>query len=288
MASTSIYILRHCDKDLDNSKNGCAVQGYQRAVHWKNYFDQKNLKNPVFYAFGFAISKCKGTSKNRTNKCPVDPTVVFTKDDPASCDNFNYSKCSASQRAFLTICPLASSYNSEVVTEFCVGDETALVADIYQQNILSDIVVVWEHNAIIDLLKKVAKYFSTAQDYLDWSSKDDSYNLLFTIPRSSADSTKKVMPTITVQCDNGVFPDDDCSNVRKFITAIDPTATAQSWLLSPASQREGYAHDKGDGASGKKKQVSGVALVFLLLFGVLVIVVACYFMYRAFLKKKQK
>lgn len=245
MTTQNIYIIRHCDKDLTVSKDGCGTQGYERAKKWMDFFKSKNLSSPIFYAFGFKLTDCKksAVAKGRTNACPgnVETVVVATKE---TCPEFNYTKCSSSQRAVLTICPLATSFDSEVITEFCTGKETDLVDDVYKQNAASDIVIVWEHNAIIDIFNALATKFSIKKTYTPWGKNDDMYNLLFTIPRSNnpQGSSGKAALTIRVQC-GAILVGDDCSKVPGWVTDIDPTATAATWVISMAGTREMYSQN---------------------------------------------
>ena len=286
----NIYIIRHCDKDLTVSKDGCGTQGYERAKRWMDFFKNKNLSSPIFYAFGFKLTDCKksAVATGRTNPCPanVETVVVATKE---TCPEFNYTKCSSSQRAVLTICPLATSFDSEVITEFCTGKEKDLVDDVYKQSAASDIVIVWEHNAIIDIFNAIATKFSIKKTYTPWGKNDDMYNLLFTIPRNNnPQGSKGKALTIRVQCDAMGLVGDDCGKVPSWVTDIDPTATAATWVISMA-QSKAASVSAAAAAKDSKKQQSGWGLVVLII-GVLLVVlgVVVWLLYKYKFSRRQK
>ena len=272
-----LYIVRHCDKD---DANGCSAEGYDSAVRWKDFFNNMNLKNPIFYAFGFSLKKCKNTSKERANSCPNDVRNVIDN-TAANCSTMNYKNGSASQRAFLTACPLAISHNSSVITRFVVGKEDNLVEDIYQQDIGSDIVVVWEHNAIIDIFNSIAKHFGKKTTFPAWSSSDESYNLIFSMPRNTTKT-----PTITINCYTKLLPGEDCSIIPKFVQKLDPTITPTSWKLPKhqgSKQSNSNALKKSNSNASKKSNESKnsimviLLIVFLILLFILSIVACMYY-----------
>jgi hypothetical protein len=250
------------------SKNGCSEQGYTTALLWKEFFNQMNLSNPIFYAFGFSMKKCDGYTKNRTNKCPLDVNNIITN-DAENCKNFNYKNGTDSQRAFLTICPLATSHNSDVITEFTVGEEKDLVKDIYKQDIKSDIVIVWEHHAIIDIFNQIAKYFKSTKTYTKWSKDNDSYNLLFTIPRNT---TNNEMPSFRVQCFNKITSS-DCSIVPKFITDIDPTSVSPAWILPSTNSNIQTISLNKDRSSISIIKIVAICIIIAIILVILILIV---------------
>jgi hypothetical protein len=267
-----LYIVRHCDKD---TANGCSAEGYDSAVRWKDFFNNMNLKNPIVYAFGFSLKKCDDTSTVRANPCPVDVRNVIDN-TAANCSAMNYKNGSASQRAFLTACPIATSYNSSVITRFVVGKEDNLVEDIYQQDIGSDIIVVWEHNAIIDIFNSIAKHFGKKTKFPPWSASDESYNLMFSMPRNT---TK--MPPITIQCYSKLLPGADCSTIPKFVQKMDSTITPTSWQLPKVTnfltKKEQYSGSKNSNESKKSNMVI-ILVVFLILL--LILSIVAYMFYK--------
>jgi hypothetical protein len=56
-----LYIVRHCDKD---NANGCSAEGYDSAVRWKDFFNNMNLKNPIFFCYNYLLFFFKKYSYN--------------------------------------------------------------------------------------------------------------------------------------------------------------------------------------------------------------------------------
>jgi hypothetical protein len=262
-----LYIVRHCDKD---DANGCSAEGYDSAVRWKDFFNNMNLKNPIFYSFGFSLKKCVVTSTERENHCPANVTNVIDS-SATNCSTFNYKNGSASQRAFLTACPLAMSHNSSVITRYVVGKEDDLVEDIYKQDMGSDIIVVWEHNAIIDILNSIAKHFKKKTTFPPWSSSDESYNLIFSMPRNTTTT-----PPITIQCYSKLLPGADCSKIPKFVQKMDPTITPTSWQLPKIALQQYSVDSKNPKGFSLKNPWVIVLIVSLILMLILSIVAYIY------------
>jgi len=227
----SLYIIRHCDKD---TANGCTDQGYARAKLWGQFFAKRNLHSPLYYAFGFKIKNCENKKNStRQNTCPqhIDSTAIIDSSG-TNCTNFNYKSCSSSQRAFLTACGATGAPGkTDVITEFCVGEEDKLIKDIYSVSKSgNDVVVCWEHEGIIDILNALAKKFGSSVTFDPWAKKESNdYNLLFIVPLNTT-----AMPAITVRCvAMGLEGDkESCDETPDWVKKIDSTATPSTWIIS--------------------------------------------------------
>jgi len=272
MAQGNIFIIRHCDKDIGN---GCTAQGYARAKKWGVFFANQNIKNPLFYAFGFKLKGCKGSQPAvpiRQNACPVNIERLLT--DGGSDCVYNHTGCSSSQRAFITACGASGISGAQVITEFCVGHEEELVNDLYNQSGDRDIIISWEHKGIIDILNAIGKKFKSTITFDPWSDKDkDVYNLLFTVPRSSGAN----MPAITVQCVSMGLEGDElsCSTIRKWITKIDKNASPSTWKIT--EPRLAKASALVLAVQDKYSSSTIIIIITVLLLVICIIAIALYY-----------
>ena len=155
-----IWFIRHCDKPHNNKNPCCSMLGYKRAENWDYYLTKYLTKNDSIKIV---------TSNFNTNKvCMMD------------LDRTPDSYCPKSQRMYLTshliyhnmkrINMYNISYN--INKNFCVGEAKKMLSSILKtETSYSDIIIVWEHKEISDLIQKfdikISKWKNIYRDHYD-------------------------------------------------------------------------------------------------------------------------
>lgn len=205
----SIWFLRHCDKPNNNNNPCCTNIGYKRAIAWGNYLKTKIKKKSQikFYASGFSQNKiCINHKKYRSNK-----------------------KCQKSQRMLLTSNFIHVNFtndddyavNNFININYCIGDEKYLLNDIIQsENQYNDIIVVWEHVGIINMLNQLGVKITP------WSDKyGDVYNILF--------HYDYINHTLTYYCYDFHTQNTNCSkNINKWLKNFNEREQMSNSLLT--------------------------------------------------------
>jgi hypothetical protein len=140
----NIWFIRHCDKPNNSNNPCCSEIGYERSIAWYDYLKTKINKrsNIKFYASGFAEEKvCDYFTNHKKYKAN--------------------KQCQKSQRMFLTCNIIYNNFSNDnqylinnfINLNYCVGEEKDLLNSVIKNaNKHDDVVIVWEHNGIIDIL----------------------------------------------------------------------------------------------------------------------------------------
>jgi hypothetical protein len=157
-----LWLIRHCDKITDNNPC-CSQTGYDRANHWYLYL--KVFIDPL--KLGIYTS-----NYNEYKQCIIDKNF---KTNP---------NCQKSQRMYLTANAIREQYiNTDssllipINTNYCIGDYKDLLQEIkINTENYRDIIIVWEHNEIIEIIRDFGI------EIKKWHNRwDDVYNLIFMI-----------------------------------------------------------------------------------------------------------
>jgi len=133
LSQKSIWFLRHCDKPHNPVNPCCTDLGYDRANHWYRYFADRIKHNQplAIYTSGF----------NEKRVCINNTRHLSTK------------YCQKSQRMYLTALAIQREIPQSILhSSYCVGDYRRLLRDI-RLSTLQNIIVVWEHNEIIQMIR---------------------------------------------------------------------------------------------------------------------------------------
>jgi len=160
-----IWLLRHCDKPVNNDSPCCSPIGYVRADNWYYYFDRYLDKNDniVIYSSNY----------NEKKICIPFLNSQYTP-------NIN---CQKSQRMFLTAYYILNQLTNNkyhvknnINLDYCIGYKPQLLNDIMKNKKINDVIVVWEHKEIIDIIR----YFNIK--LTKWHNKfTNVYDLIFMI-----------------------------------------------------------------------------------------------------------
>jgi len=171
--SKNIWLLRHCDKPLDNPNNPCCSEdGYARSYNWSRYFMQYLPQDTSFQMYASGYNAHKICINENINK--------FENNEDK---NMSRKNCQKSQRMYLTAKIINQTfYESNINTDYCVGEVDALIEQIRRDS-NPNILIIWEHEEIIEIIHKLGVYISS------WKNKwKNIYNLVFLL-----DTTKKML-----------------------------------------------------------------------------------------------
>ena len=145
---------------------------------------QNNILKLVFIRHGEKPDEGDNLNCMGLNRSLQLPSVLFKKFGKAAAiyvPALNLGKSTSRSRMFQTISPYAVKYNLPVNTKFPVDD-----ADGISQALLSEkgvVVIVWEHNSIVPILKKLGiKKTKT----MDWPDGDFDSIYVVTFPGGKA------------------------------------------------------------------------------------------------------
>lgn len=163
--ANKIWLIRHCHVHILNTQC-CSIVGDSRSSHWGNFFMEHISKPASIMASGYTFDK---SCKEISNLTIVPPLMSLLSSS---------SYCRNSQHMYLTAYAiyyrLGNKVEGDVNTEFCVGQERELVAFLKKRNLKKDVVVVWEHYGIVDILRNFGVEVS------NWKNKlKDHYELVF-------------------------------------------------------------------------------------------------------------
>jgi len=203
-----IWFIRHCDKPFDYKNPCCSEYGYKRAENWDHYLTKYLTREDSIKIV---------TSNFNTNKvCMMDLNR-----------NPDYY-CQKSQRMYLTSHLIyenmrkITAYNisSHINKNFCVGQAKKMLISIFKTEFsYSDIILVWEHKEMIDLIQSFDIKISK------WKNKyRDHYDLLFMIDIKN----------------NALFY--DCFDFETFTTGC--SKTIDTWLQDYNKINDYYQKDK--------------------------------------------
>ena len=114
-----IYLIKHCDKDIQNPGDCCDTNGCIRSQKLVPYI--KNLLG---------------------NKTPTRLIVPSDQHPP----------CKRSQRMIQTLTPLSAYYKLPITAKYCSIDAKSQAADLL--NLSNELVICcWQHDELIELLK---------------------------------------------------------------------------------------------------------------------------------------
>jgi len=144
-----LWIIRHCDKPSNDRDPCCSDKGYERSINWVNFFNKYLQKQEYIkiYTSGFREKNNYICDANEINSFNISST----------------KKCQKSQRMIITSEILYDSLKNNsydkitLDNKYCIGDEKQLYMQImndYNNNRISNSIVVWEHLSIIDLIHK--------------------------------------------------------------------------------------------------------------------------------------
>jgi len=177
----NIWLIRHCDKPSDKTNPCCTNYGYDRANNWYNYFNQYIESEPYIYASNY----------NEKKQCTVSNYYISD------------SECQKSQRMFLTAQAISDSINymkDDVNIDFCTGQYADLI-DTTNTIKNNDIIIVWEHTEIVDMINYIGI------DIEKWpDDANHEYNVVFMIDMND-------QPTLYYDCYNWENRDTICSPV---------------------------------------------------------------------------
>jgi hypothetical protein len=188
-----IWLLRHCDKPINNNNPCCSALGYQRADNWFFYFISYLNKNDNIAIYSSNYNEKKICLKQ--NKYNPD------------------RNCQKSQRMFLTAYYIHNQltnnkYNvkNNINLDYCIGDKSQLIDNIINNIInnknINDVIVVWEHKEIIEIIRYFNIHISK------WHNRfKDVYDLIFLI-----DIVKK---KLYIDCYNFITNGTSCSKDLK-------------------------------------------------------------------------
>ena len=137
-----IWFIRHCDKPSDHENPCCSEYGYKRAENWDYYLTKYLTREDSIKIV---------TSNFNTHKICM---MELNRNPDAYCQK--------SQRMYLTSHLIyenmkrITTYNisSQINKSFCVGEANKMLKSILETEFLySDIILVWEHKEIIDLIR---------------------------------------------------------------------------------------------------------------------------------------
>jgi len=176
----NIWLIRHCDKTINDNNPCCSNYGYDRANNWHEYFERYIDSSPYIYASNY----------NEEKTCIVN---YYYKSN---------SDCQKSQRMFLTAQAIHDTFNhikNDVNIDYCTGQYVDLVKSLDDIS-NKQVIIVWEHKEIVDIIN----YIGIKLD--EWP-KDaaDEYNVVFMI-----DINKN---QLYYDCYNWEDDDVKCSNV---------------------------------------------------------------------------
>ena len=160
-----IWIIRHCDKPKQISNPCCSNIGYDRAKNWHLYFQKYFTKKNIIEIYSSNYNEKKVCLKD--NNYQLNPN----------------KSCQKSQRMFLTANyiqeNLKQKYNvfKKNNLNYCVGEKNKLLKNIFKNDdILTDIVLVWEHKEIVKIINEFGIHLSK------WGNKYmDEYSIVFLI-----------------------------------------------------------------------------------------------------------
>lgn len=158
-----LWIIRHCQKPLDVPSDCCSTEGRADAAKWSYYFSQQFGKKET-------VAIVAPTFSLKTFAPLCDPKYNPSKSD----------KCQKSQRMIQTADIMKKTYlpTAEIITtDNCVGYETWAAAEVIDLLSKYDhVIVVWEHNAIPELLNNIGILTDP------WpADKNNAYNYLFAV-----------------------------------------------------------------------------------------------------------
>jgi hypothetical protein len=157
-----LWLIRHCDKPKSSKNPCCSELGYERAKNWYHYFKIHFKKNSIIKIY----------SSNFNEKKVCINNILYNPN----------SNCQKSQRMFLTAYYLQETlqkfykFQENININFCVGEKNKLVNSILDNYKVSDVILVWEHKEIIDIIR----HFQI--EIKKWKNKfENTYNLVFMI-----------------------------------------------------------------------------------------------------------
>jgi hypothetical protein len=156
--SKKVWLIRHCDKLTKYESPCCSSYGYLRSEKWGDYFETK-ISTPLFLMASDYQSK---------KECEIMSSIV---------EGFSsLSQCPKSQRMYITAQIIQQTLEGKgavkgIDSSFCVGEESALVQFLLKREEKGDVLVVWEHNGIVDILRhfgfKLSKWKNQLKEYYE-------------------------------------------------------------------------------------------------------------------------
>lgn len=119
-----IIFIRHGEKNEHNDDGNLNKTGVIHADCWMNFFNDKNRPNNINMPNSFYAMK-KANKKNSSN------------------------------RPYQTILPLATLNNLHINNEYLRDECKAVITDILNNNNGKNVLVCWEHKAIVDLVNEI-------------------------------------------------------------------------------------------------------------------------------------
>jgi hypothetical protein len=182
MSPKTIYIIRHCDKPLENV-DGCNDIGYKRALLLAglNGKCDKNLND--------CNNNCTGTFSGGFwksilgNDVPTSIYSAISKNDKDYNEIKGRQKCTSANRCCLILNPTASLYNKEINADgalFCDNEGKKMAKYILEQknNDNGIVIVAWEHKNIPDMINE----FGITPKLLEWpKDASERFDLVFKI-----------------------------------------------------------------------------------------------------------
>jgi hypothetical protein len=179
LALERIWLIRHCDKPKDHNNPCCSDKGYIRANSWHYYFlpfwnshdtvkiitssfNEKKICLPHVYPYSF---------RETGNTCQKSQRMWIT-------GYYLYNNLYTT-----TVSNLLSKINSD----YCIGQYKDMLHHVLERNYVkktSDLIIVWEHNEIIDIIH----HFDIPIE--KWKNKN-IYDLIFMIDVSAIYGSEK-------------------------------------------------------------------------------------------------
>jgi len=158
-----LWLIRHCDKPKAMNNPCCSDVGYKRSRHWAPYFTN--------YLNSNHIVKLYSSNYNEKKTCIIED--VYTKN----------KNCQKSQRMFLTSYFIKDSLinkmniSDKINTDFCIGEKNKVLKHIiYKNDKYTDVILIWEHKEIIDIIRNFGIQISK------WLHKyENFYNIVFMV-----------------------------------------------------------------------------------------------------------
>jgi hypothetical protein len=162
-----IWLLRHCDMPSSLSPC-CSSIGYKRNKLLGDFLSEKISEPVLVMASGYIYEKACQEVSNLTIVPHMSSLLKMS----------SAFGCKKTQRMYLTAYAmyyhLGDKVIGEVNTDFCVGQERQMVAFLKKHvlnNLKVDVVVVWEHNGLMDILRdfgfQISKWKNRLKEYYE-------------------------------------------------------------------------------------------------------------------------
>ena len=254
-----IWFIRHCDKPDNNDNPCCSNLGLQRAHVWPSYFKTHlptHENAALIYTSGFSQDK-QCTNNGYDNA-------------------FRKKNCPSSQRMWLTSNILYQNLQPQVKKihhPFCVGDYKNMIKNILEHGkdkkkngkgknkLLDDIIVVWEHEEIVDMLRELDVKTNLGYNIPSWHNKD-IFDIVFLVD----------IQTNTLYCDCYPFPITNQSYCKAAVSSW-----CQDVSLYYQTKQNMYLLYGTKKMTPEEKYIVRIIIDILIVF--FVVVISCIFMY---------